>query len=493
MIDLSRNRAGLLAEIEAPEPAGDPLSDLTDPRVTTEGAHVHVCGRAREDLFPLLEIALSERFAAVPRQELIRNLLMPLKSALGNACKHGNRDDPAKAVFVELVLTPNGALIAVTDEGAGFDAALTFRRFQKRESFFVNRGSGFRNLHRAASTVSYENGGRTLLLCFRPSTSGNLRSDDRACPAPTLAELANNHARIESCRVYPAWGCGNRYVLRIARRTGQAAETRILTGRLHTSEAAAKADFEAAASLRDARISRSVLIPRPVVIPVEEPRLVLCDFDPWMNLWEYLGYWCSLEALRNSTERIGRALARLHRSQVAFNWAQTHRVGEGRDAMAARAERRLQALRCGHDLVNRFRVSVRRILDRHGFGGQRTAPIHGALGWDCIHYGIDGFFYLYRFETCRRSDPGLDLGGFASDLLRFTLVDLDEGAYRTCRDALLASYNQRAEHAMNEDELRFYIALALVERLQRAGSRTRADTEELLNALEAASCGWGEP
>ena len=242
--------------------------------------------------------------------------------------------------------------------GEGFDAALTFRRFQKRESFFVNRGSGFRNLHRAASTVSYENGGRTLLLCFRPSTSRNLRSDERACPAPTLAELADNHARIESCRVYPSGGRGNRYVLRISRRAGQAAETRILTGRLHTSEAAAKADFEAAASLRDARISRSVLIPRPVVIPVEEPRLVLCDFDPWMNLWEYLGYWCSLEALRNSTERIGRALARLHRSQVAFNWAQTHRVGEGRDAMAARAERHLQTLRCGHDLVNRFRSTA---------------------------------------------------------------------------------------------------------------------------------------
>src|SRR5207247_5741416 len=136
----------------------------------------------------------------------------------------------------------------------------------------------------------------------------------------------------------------------------------------------------------------------------------------------------------------------------------------------------LQALAGGSDLVSCFRHWAKRIENAASSKQPRVlAPIHGAFGWDCVHYGVDGRFYLYRFETCRRSDPGLDLGGFAADLLRFTLVDLDEGAYRTCRDALLASYNQRAEHPMNQDELRFYIALALVERLQRAGSRTRAD------------------
>src|SRR3989442_1115950 len=98
MIDLSRTRAGLLAEIEAPVPAGEPLSAITDPRVATSDVHVRVCGHAREDLFPLLELALSERFAAVPRLSLILDLLMPLRNALGNAHKHGNGTDPAKSV-----------------------------------------------------------------------------------------------------------------------------------------------------------------------------------------------------------------------------------------------------------------------------------------------------------------------------------------------------------------------------------------------------------
>src|SRR5206468_3894869 len=81
----------------------------------------------------------------------------------------GNATDPAKAVSVEIVLTRRGAFIAVTDQGPGFDAALTFRRFQEQEDYFLNFGIGFRNLHRAMSTVSYANGGRTVFLCYRPA------------------------------------------------------------------------------------------------------------------------------------------------------------------------------------------------------------------------------------------------------------------------------------------------------------------------------------
>src|SRR5438105_3044616 len=175
MIDLSRTRAELLAEIDAPKLPGDRLSGLTDLRAASVNAHVRVCGRGRDELFPLLKIALSERFAAVPRLQIIRDLLLPLRNILGNAYKHGNGCDPTKVISVEIVLTSKGALIAVTDEGSGFDVALTFRRFQGQESYFANHGVGFRNLHRAISMVSYENGGRTVLLCFRPSVQNHDR------------------------------------------------------------------------------------------------------------------------------------------------------------------------------------------------------------------------------------------------------------------------------------------------------------------------------
>ena len=177
MIDLSRTRAELLAEIEATDSAGEPLSSIADPRVATSDARVRVCGHGRHDPFPLLKATLLERFAAAPRLQLIRDLLIPLRNALGNAFKHGNGRDPAKTISVELVLARKGALIAVSDEGAGFDVAVTFRRFQGDESYFVNQGAGFSNLHRAMSSVSYENGGRTVLLCYRP-----MEDPDHASP-----------------------------------------------------------------------------------------------------------------------------------------------------------------------------------------------------------------------------------------------------------------------------------------------------------------------
>jgi len=99
---------------------------------------------------------------------------------------------------------------------------------------------------------------------------------------------------------------------------------------------------------------------------------------------------------------------------------------------------------------------------------------------------VDGRFYLFRFQTCRRFDPGLDLGGFAADLLCYTLADHDAGAYRSCSDAFLTRYNSRAEYPMSDDELRPFIVLALAERLQAVEPRTRTQPGQLLPALEAA-------
>jgi len=130
---------------------------------------------------------------------------------------------------------------------------------------------------------------------------------------------------------------------------------------------------------------------------------------------------------------------------------------------------------------------MQRMREQAAFRRQRDlTPIHGALGWDCIHYGVNGKFYLYRFEKCQRSDPAFDLGGFAADLLCFTLASYDEEAYGLCYDAFLSQYNSKAEQPIGEDDLRFYIVLALCERLRRAKPRTKADAEHLLHALDAA-------
>jgi anti-sigma regulatory factor (Ser/Thr protein kinase) len=578
MIDLSYTRAAFLAQIEMPDPAPVPLSDITDPRVASGDAHICVCGHERDDLFPLLKIALSERFARVPRQELCRDLLIPLRNALGNACKHGNGRDPAKRVCVEILLTRKGVVVAITDEGAGFDVALTFRRFQEQQSYFANHGCGFRNLHTASSTVTYENGGRTVLLCFRPKAdlgdppaSGQLFATaepmiamresppedpiahepvtaniglgrlqpanrtlvpdesslpvrfmapkhdfgmmeeelDKSLCAATSAKLLPEsldsgwiQARlsaalpefensIESCRIYSTHGragddCGHRYVLRIAGPDREPARTRILTGRLHATVEEAAADSEAATRLREANISKRVLIPKPVARLAGESHLVLYEFDPWMNLGEYLVYRGSLKSVRHSAERIGQALAGLHRSLIVFHGVES-RVGEDLGTIVTGAETILQALPSGADCAHRLRVCVQRIQERIAVDGQRPlVPVHGAFGWNCIYYGVDSRFYLYRFETCRRAEPGLDLGGFAADLLCFALAKHDEEIYRIGCDALLGDYNSNAEYPIGAEDLRFYIAIALCERLRRAKARPHAPVGRLVEALDVA-------
>jgi len=215
------------------------------------------------------------------------------------------------------------------------------------------------------------------------------------------------------------------------------------------------------------------------------PRLVLYRFDPWLDLREYLTYRANLRSVRRYVEKFGRALARLHRSGCAFRVVEPD--GAERRQMFVRTEAMLQTLPRGPELVDRFGDSIERIQEGSAGGRpQILTPIHGALGWDCIRYGIDGEFYLYRFESCRRSDPRLDLGGFAADLLSFTLAAYDDAAYRLCSNAFLSNYNRKAEHSVFEEDLQPFIVLALCERLQRAESDPKAGVGPLLRALDSA-------
>src|SRR5206468_9957257 len=75
-------------------------------------------------------------------------------------------------------------------------------------------------------------------------------------------------AHVESSRVYAAErngdGWESRNVLRVSGPEAASGQTRILTGRLHASEDLACSDFEAAGRLREAKISKTVWIPRPL-------------------------------------------------------------------------------------------------------------------------------------------------------------------------------------------------------------------------------------
>src|SRR2546427_8743027 len=218
MIALDRTRAELLTEIDASHHPTEPVNDLADRRVARRDVQVRLSGHGRDDLFPFLEVVLSDRFASVPRMELLPDLLIPLRNALGNAWKHGNGGDLEKTVAVEMVLTGEGALIAITDQGPGFDVAVTYQRYRDEEAYYQNHGCGFRNLDCAVSTVvSFENEGRTILLCYRPAPDPIPASSFRFAPhnhedpssrriaeeLSVLPEFVNGGNGAAACTAYP--------------------------------------------------------------------------------------------------------------------------------------------------------------------------------------------------------------------------------------------------------------------------------------------------
>ena len=121
---------------------------------------------ALQDILPRLDSALAARFSEVAPDRLQRNLLLPLKKALGNAHKRGNRLDPQKLITLEVVVTRRGAFVEVSDEGEGFDVEATCARFRAGSPYFTHSGSGFRKFEKAGSVVSFADGGRTFRACF---------------------------------------------------------------------------------------------------------------------------------------------------------------------------------------------------------------------------------------------------------------------------------------------------------------------------------------
>jgi hypothetical protein len=252
---------------------------------------------------------------------------------------------------------------------------------------------------------------------------------------------------------------------------------------LHATQAEAAADFEAATCLLDAGISKSVLIPRPIARPAAEPRLVLYEFDPWTTLWEYMDMYRSRRALRHCTESVARALARLHGSQLRFRGAAPDPAMDSLPALVARTETIFQGRTTGSEeiapLLRRLVAWIQQ--QAANMCPPVPAPIFGARDWSWIYYGVDSRFYLHHFEACRHADPGLDLGGFAADLLGFTVTKHDDELWRICAEALLRNYNEQAAHPIEETTLRFYTALALVDRFRRA----RPDWRALRGAVSA--------
>jgi anti-sigma regulatory factor (Ser/Thr protein kinase) len=497
MIDLGRDRAELLAQIAAQAPAAQIVEDPGDPRLLAEDVRLLVSGHTRDEMFPLLEAVLSARFQATPREELLRDLLIPLRSALGNAWKHGNRCDAAKRIAVEALLRGGGTVISVADQGGGFDVALATRRLRERNRYFEHRGEGLRRLDRARSVVTWEDGGRTLVLCFRPSApesrSGaapaalDVDVPEGSLPPPfTRAHLASRPLAVadDGADGATTW----RLLLRSDAEAHGPLDGRILTGRLHADAASAAAELDAATALRRAGDLGRVRIPAPVAPHAIDPRLVLFDFHPWMTLREYLDDRDDLSALERRAERIGRALAALHTGPVVFEGSERGAdLPSEVEATLACARRHLVAQPGAADRLPRLhRLGTLAGALARRLSSAPAAPIHGRFGLDAVQHDVAGELYLDRFAGCRHGHPGFDLGAFAADLAAWAAGHGGAGVERAATGALLEGYRSRAALPLLDRELPGFAALALLERLRRLPHPIPARADAALAACEEA-------
>jgi hypothetical protein len=261
------------------------------------------------------------------------------------------------------------------------------------------------------------------------------------------------------------------YVVR-CRSAGEAPHAVVLTGRL-LPEAAARADVELAARLRADGVGsgRGLRIPRPVGA-FRDLSLSLFHLDPTETLRARVQTITAPGAQAVVLRTVALGLAALHRSPVRPA-AEQHL--EEVLAQHRAAQQRLFARLPDARSRERADACVDRLFERAGnLEPCEPVLVHGTLEWDCIVRSARPWA-LYRFDRCRLAHPGLDVGVFLADLLRFHLLRRDgiKALWPAGRAAFVDAYFGGRPPPWSKD-LDWFIAGALLERLDRMMRRPEA-------------------
>lgn len=486
MLDLTRTRQGLLEEIGA---------------APATRATLIVRGSTPAELLPVLNESLSRCFADVTRERCFAELLVPLKKAVGNAYKWGNRRDASRRITVAAVVTPAGAVVSVSDEGEGFDPQAILDGLRGGRRYFTHGGSGFDHFERSSSKISYGDGGRTLLLRFLRDQAGvELSEEARERHGTAVDEEAMRRSferelppfrdgvrRLESCKAFLREGTAGaaaeiQYVLEHRDRFSEERSRWHLTGRLLPQEAA-RAEFEMLRALANcgSRPIGCAHFPGPVAL-LEDPSMVVLELGPSEDLRARVREIVHAEEWRPLLGALAGGLRAVHDCRQAPGATET--VGEAIQGQHAAWHAIGQTLRrSGGGRHERAGVVFER-LSRLAGGVVATppTPIHGAFGWDCVGWA-EGRLHVYGFERSRRSHPGLDLGGFLADLFRFYALREDPGDLSQAgRETFLDAYAGGAQRPWFDD-LAFFEAAALIPRLERLLRRSQEKWEPKVDIL----------
>ena len=92
-----------------------------------------------------------------------RQILQLVAEAVANAMLYGNDGDPSREVIIEVELAHDRLVIAVSDEGDGFDHRIVPQPIDE-ESIEATRGRGLFMIHRLADAVAFNDRGNTIWM-----------------------------------------------------------------------------------------------------------------------------------------------------------------------------------------------------------------------------------------------------------------------------------------------------------------------------------------
>jgi serine/threonine-protein kinase RsbW len=142
---------------------------------------LHLTFGSRYENIELVQSAIDEAVAERGADEDARHWIgLAVREAVANAIKHGNRQDAAKRVEVELSFDDGFVDIAVADEGGGFDPGEVLDP-RSPENLFRSNGRGIFYMRRFMDDVTY-----------RPRPGGGTVVTMRKRIAPPAAEATSN-------------------------------------------------------------------------------------------------------------------------------------------------------------------------------------------------------------------------------------------------------------------------------------------------------------
>ena len=98
-------------------------------------------------------------------EEQSYNIVLLTTEAVSNAMEHGNGLDIDKKVIIEFEATARRVVISVEDEGSGFRASRVPDPLAE-ENLLAEGGRGLFLMEELADDISYEKGGRLVVLTF---------------------------------------------------------------------------------------------------------------------------------------------------------------------------------------------------------------------------------------------------------------------------------------------------------------------------------------